>query len=216
MPENSTDIQSDNALKRYKRRPRVLRNCCLADFVCQYNVVFPKKCKQQNSEQEFLPENEQNESDDEVMTSNDTSEEMSISDEEIPMADGTILKKRNQPKVLRYVRYNKDQDPENYFREQLMLFYPWRKEKEDLLGAFDNYENHYNEKIDVINVNRMKYEMDNGVTEILENNLKEVNGDNYVVAAEVQHNEEIDSNEQSSNQSTGVFHGFFQSERYGI
>lgn len=42
--------------------------------------------------------------------------------------------------------YNKDQDPENYFREQLMLFYPWRKEKEDLLGAFDNYENHYNEK----------------------------------------------------------------------
>lgn len=38
---------------------------------------------------------------------------------------------------------------------------------------------------------RMKYEMDNGVTEILENNLNEVNGDNYVVAAEVQHNEEI-------------------------
>lgn len=215
MPENSTDIQSDNALKRYERRPRVLRNCCLEDFVCQYNVVFPKKCKQQNSEQEFLPENEQNESDDEVMTSNDTSEEMSISDEEIPMADGTILKKRNQPKVLRYVRYNKDQDPENYFREQLMLFYPWRKEKEDLLGAFDNYENHYNEKIDVINVNRMKYEMDNGVTEILENNLKEVNGDNYVVAAEVQHNEEIDSNEQSSNQSTGVFHGFFNPKDMG-
>lgn len=58
------------------------------------------------------------------MTSNDTSEEMSINHEEIPMADGTILKKRNQPKVLRYVRYNKDQDPENYFREQLMLFFP--------------------------------------------------------------------------------------------
>lgn len=123
--------------------------------------------------------------------------------------------KKNQPKVLRYIRYNKDQDPENYFREQLMLFYPWRKEKEDLLGAFDNYENHYNEKIDVINVNRMKYEMDNGVTEILENNLKEVNGDNYVVAAEVQHNEEIDSNEQSSNQSTGVFHGCFNPKDMG-
>lgn len=37
----------------------------------------------------------------------------------------------------------------------------------------------------------MKYEMDNGVTEILENNLNEVNGDNYDVAAEVQLNEEI-------------------------
>lgn len=31
----------------------------------------------------------------------------------------------------------------------------------------------------------MKYEMDNGVIEILENNLKEVNGDNYVVVVEV-------------------------------
>lgn len=66
-----------------------------------------------------------------------------------------------------------------------MLFYLWRKEKEDLFGVFDNYENYYNEKIDVINVNRMKYEMDNGVIEILENNLKEVNGDNYVVVVEV-------------------------------
>lgn len=66
-------IQFDNTLKRYERRPIVLRNCCLADFVCQYIVVFSKKCKQQNSEQEFPPENEQNKSDDEVMTSNDTS-----------------------------------------------------------------------------------------------------------------------------------------------
>lgn len=56
-------------------------------------VIFSKKCKQQNSEQEFLPENEQNKSDDEVMTSNDTSEEMRISDKEIPLA---ILTKRCQ------------------------------------------------------------------------------------------------------------------------
>lgn len=72
---------------------------------------------------------------------------MSISDEEIPMADGAILTKRKQPMVLRYVRYSKNQDPENYFREQLMLFFPWRKEKGHLPGAFDNYENHYNEKM---------------------------------------------------------------------
>lgn len=43
MPENSTDIQSDNILARYQRRPRLLNNCCLADFVSHYDVVFPKK-----------------------------------------------------------------------------------------------------------------------------------------------------------------------------
>lgn len=33
MAENSTDIHSDNVLKRYQRRPNALNNCCLADFV---------------------------------------------------------------------------------------------------------------------------------------------------------------------------------------
>ena len=48
--------------------------------------------------------------------------------------------------MIRYVKYNKKKDPENYFREQLMLFVPWRNEQKDLLGSFDTYmyEAHYN------------------------------------------------------------------------
>ena len=46
--------------------------------------------------------------------------------------------------MIRYVRYNKKKDPENYFREKLMLFMPWRNEAKDLLGTFDTYEAHYN------------------------------------------------------------------------
>ena len=57
---------------------------------------------------------------------------------------GTVNERRKIPKVIRYVRYNKKKDHENYFREKLMLFMPWRNEAKDLLGTFDTYEAHYN------------------------------------------------------------------------
>ena len=41
--------------------------------------------------------------------------------------------KRKKPKIIRSVSFNKDKDPENYFREQLMLYTPWRNETTDLM-----------------------------------------------------------------------------------
>ena len=58
--------------------------------------------------------------------------------------NGTKYKKRKVPRIIRYIKYNKKKDPENYFREQLMLFTPWRNEQKDLLGSFDTIEVHYN------------------------------------------------------------------------
>ena len=58
--------------------------------------------------------------------------------------DGTKYKKRKVPRIIRYIKYNKKKDTENYFREQLMLFTPWRNEQKDLLGSFDTFEAHYN------------------------------------------------------------------------
>lgn len=82
---------------------------------------------------------------------------------------GGILKKRKKSKIICYVRYNKDQDPQNYYREQLMLFYPWRKEKEDLLGESESYENQYDSKLPVITAKK-KNEMDDGLADMVENN----------------------------------------------
>ena len=53
--------------------------------------------------------------------------------------NGTKYKKRKIPRVIRYVK----NDPENYFREQLMLFVPWRNEQKYLLGSFNAFEAHY-------------------------------------------------------------------------
>ena len=47
--------------------------------------------------------------------------------------NGTKYKYRKVPRVIRYVRYNQTKDPENYYREQLMLFMPWRNEQKLVL-----------------------------------------------------------------------------------
>ena len=58
--------------------------------------------------------------------------------------NGTKYKYRKVPKVICYVRYNQAKDPENYNREQLMLFMPRRNEQKYLLGSFGTYRAHYN------------------------------------------------------------------------
>ena len=50
---------------------------------------------------------------------------------------------RAKPKIIRYVKYNQEVDSENYFREQLMLFNPWRNEERDILNGYDTYAEHF-------------------------------------------------------------------------
>lgn len=50
------------------------------------------------------------------------------------------LVKRRKPKIIRSVRYHKDKDPENHYREQLMLYAPWRKESTDLIKDCQTYQ----------------------------------------------------------------------------
>lgn len=46
---------------------------------------------------------------------------------------GTV-QKRTISKIIRFRHYGKQLDPKNYYREQLMLFLPWRDEDVDLLS----------------------------------------------------------------------------------
>jgi hypothetical protein len=127
LPEDSTNIESDNSIKRYQRRPRLLQSFCLADFISKFDVIRPPKEKQ-NSDSDLLPEDDLEEvNEDEILEEGDLELNLTI-EKEYPMSDGSVLKLRKTSKIIRYVRYNKDVDSENYYREQLMLFYPWRKE----------------------------------------------------------------------------------------
>ncbi|XP_065931772.1 uncharacterized protein [Magallana gigas] len=214
MPGESTNIESDNWIKRYQRRPRALQNCCLADFVSKFDIILPPKEKRQNISVEYLPEQELEETneDDYLLELTSKSGLMELEKEYI-MRDGSILKQRNIQKVIRYVRFNKNQDPENYYREQLMLFLPWRKEIDDLLGSHSSYESKFIQTKDIIFNNREAYALDKGVADIVEDNEMVLLNDNANVISALQHSEEIDLNIEDQ---MCLDHGCFNPETAGV
>ena len=42
LPAESADIESDNIIQRYSKRPKKLQNFCLADYVSKVDVIYPK------------------------------------------------------------------------------------------------------------------------------------------------------------------------------
>ena len=160
LPAESTNIESDNIVQRYSKRPRQLQRFCLADYISKVDVVFPKGNK--------LPETVEYRNDDSISDENSSDE--NSEDEEMAengntasdlihiAKNGTKYKYRKVPKVIRYVRYNQTKDPENYYREQLMLFMPWRNEQKDLLGSFGTYRAHYNTMKESLEIKRNQYE----------------------------------------------------------
>ena len=144
LPAESTDVKSDNVIQRYSKRPKQLSKYCLADYVSKVDIIYPKGNK--------VPEKVNDKNDDDQGDSSSSNEsEDSLDDDNSQGSDllyktknGIKYKKRKVPRIIRYVKYNKKKDAENYFREQLMLFVPWRNEQKDLLGSFDTYEAHYN------------------------------------------------------------------------
>ena len=158
LPAQSTDVESDNIIQRYSKRPKQLSKFCLADYVSKVDIIYPKGNK--------FPEKVNDKNDDDRCASSSSNEsEDSLDDDNSKISDllyktknGTKYKKRKVPRIIRYVKYNKKKDPENYFREQLMLFVPWRNEQRNLLGSFDKYEAHYNSVQTLLIPKRNEYE----------------------------------------------------------
>ena len=143
LPDSSTDIESDNVIKRYQRRPWQLENICLADFVAWYEVLPSGKSDSLNSIQiwsDCLPDNDslENHDDDSVIE-----EDIVPTSKTYKLPGGLKLVKRKKSKVLRSVRYDKSKDSENYHRERLMLYMPWRNENKDLLQDSQTFEEHF-------------------------------------------------------------------------
>ena len=42
LPGESTDVESDNVIQRYSKRPRQLSKFCLADYVSKVDIIYPK------------------------------------------------------------------------------------------------------------------------------------------------------------------------------
>ena len=136
MSPNSTDIEADNDIKRYAKRPKALENCCLADYISQLEVSFPKKSSEEIVEQDEQEDASDAEDDHEKLQTDTQSDSNSV---KIELKNGITIKQRKFYRVIRYVRFNKKTDLENFYRERLMLFCPWRNEN-DIKGTHETYE----------------------------------------------------------------------------
>lgn len=132
---------------------------CLADFAALFSPV------QRNR---FNDEDANNDAERGSETEGHELEE----DEPIPLGHTFAEKrysKRSQERIIRYVHYKLHEDPEAYFREQLLLFYPWSAELGDpfglsanedayLLSGHSTFQSRYEAVRSVIEQNRKRYE----------------------------------------------------------
>ncbi len=77
-----------------------------------------------------------------------------------------ILKEREKSKVIRFRSYKMHHDPDNYFRELVMLYHPWRTE--DVMLIPGESEKIFNDNQEAIQVKRLEY------NQICEEELREI------------------------------------------
>ncbi|KAB0799246.1 hypothetical protein PPYR_07126 [Photinus pyralis] len=123
----STDIYKKGTIEHYENRPDELESLCLAEFVA--NFTFKLKAGV------AVVENENNDNDIEAIPTIDD-ESVTRKLRKFQLRDGTgTITERKSPKVIRYCRFNMEQDEENALREMCLLFRPFRDEKSEIEDA---------------------------------------------------------------------------------
>ena len=176
LPDHSADIESDNIIKRYQRRPKPLEYMCLADFVAWFNYVKDEDVARVSHSSiadldDFMPETDFDDNTDDDPTSVDVTE-AECEQNQYKVKGGMKLVKRKRPKIIRSVRYHKNKDPENYYQEQLMLYMPWRKESTDLINGCHTYQERFEQVKDQVNSIRRCYEYN---SEIIDKAVEDTN-----------------------------------------
>ena len=152
LSPDSTDIHHKNIFERYAKRPKQLERWCLADYASQLEVKYPEK---------ETPEVLEEVNDDDVQASGDEeSDEKEFSEHKtvVTLKNGIVIRRRSHALVIRYVHYSAKTDPENHYREKLLLFMPWRDERVDLLNGKTSYKTHYEEKRFMVDMKVKQYE----------------------------------------------------------
>ena len=182
---------------------------CLADFAAYFDICPTKKglSKAQNSyDSNILEDMPPDDNLDDAVVDQDEmncqkSSEIGFNDDGdndnddhneetiYTLYGGLTIKRRNRPKIIRYVRFSKTKDPENYYRELLMLFHPWRYEGK-IKGVCNTYRNQFNLVKTKVTINQLKYEKNsdilNCIADIPDN---EISGE--PVAPNCEHQNEI-------------------------
>ena len=143
MEQDSVDILLSGLIEHYMQRSDELEETCLAKFAAWYEFQSSKKMCKTNPY--FDEENMEDEA-------------ASLVDNPrlFPLKDTGFMRLRRKAKVIRFRRYSIIQDEVNFYREQLMLFAPWRTETSDTDNI--DYKSMYACNLNLITENRELFE----------------------------------------------------------
>jgi len=121
LEPDSTDIAARGLLDHYSHRPEELEFSTLAEFAAEYTYS-----KKRPNTKEVKEDHDGN-----------IEEDLSGCEAECKvfcLDDGSgFVKKRNFSRIIRYRRYGEFENPEDFYRESIMLYLPWRNERADIL-----------------------------------------------------------------------------------
>ncbi|VDI71350.1 Hypothetical predicted protein, partial [Mytilus galloprovincialis] len=95
---DSTEIESDNDIKRYSRRPKQLENWCLADYVSQLELQYPKTSESSDDHETEQQENESESENENEEANADIIEEIN-NKIDITLKNGIRIYQRKTPKI---------------------------------------------------------------------------------------------------------------------
>ena len=130
MRPQSQKVTKNSNIERYTMRPKKLHTWTLADYVSWISIKYTGRSSS-------VKDDDQNHEN----TDDDTSEEDCTEDDIFPyaMPNGIVLNKRKEQKIIRFVNYRLKSEPEQYYRERVMLYTAWKNE-ERLLDGFATYK----------------------------------------------------------------------------
>lgn len=127
LDDDSTDVFKSNIVERYSIRPDSIPSIdklCLAEFAAYYYKDYRKDSDETSDAQpEVL-------TDEVLQTQHSNSQDISLPLTIKLMNTKEKMKCRKVKAVIRYHTPNKTKEPERYFHQLLMLYYPWRNESE--------------------------------------------------------------------------------------
>jgi hypothetical protein len=139
-------------------------NVCLADFACLFSPARKGKSAGDDVNDDALEE---------------ADPEGDAAETEDPVSSGRLFEqkrytKRRREKSLRYVHYKLHDNSEAYYREQLLLYYPWATEAADpvrisasedayLLASHTTFESRYIAVRNELEMNRKRYEFNDRI-----------------------------------------------------
>ena len=137
LDETDEDVFCSKIIDRYSARPTQVQHMCLAEFAMWYEPCRNNTDQSDNEEDNVIPQDKPEE---------DTIETYQQQPQTIQLSGYEKMKRRSSPAVIRFHQCSQSKDSEQYSYNRMLLFMPWRREKEDLIDIYDTYTSHYQSK----------------------------------------------------------------------